>query len=383
MTATAQQIQRKEMTLLMNQRRYWWLKVGAWLGEGALLAVTSLSLLAVLFIFYFIARDAWPFLQSSHLKEFFTSTQWYPAMDTPQFGAVSIFFGTIMVAFGAVFVAVPIGLSAAICMSDVLPFKARQYVKPLVEVIAAVPSVAFGFFALAVFAPVLQQNGGPVLSWIFWIVGLPMAAVGVVVLADVTADFFPEKRERAVRYAVGMVAGLLVLMGMAVLGRMIYGLSIPSGTNALNVSFILGMMALPTIVSVAEDALQASGRELREGSSALGATRAETIIQVVIPASLSGIIAAVMLGIMRAIGETMVVWMASGNTARIPTPWYNLLSPVRTLTASIAGDMGEAARGTMRYHVLFAMALVLLVISFLMNTASQWVVNHSRRKMGK
>ncbi len=370
-------------SLVMNQRRYLGLRIGSLLGEGALLLITSLSLLAVLFIFYFIARDAWPFLRSSHLKEFFTSAQWYPAMETPQFGAVSIFFGTLLVAFGAVAVAVPIGLSAAVCMSDVLPFRARQYVKPVVEIIAAVPSVAFGFFALAVFAPLLQQNGGPVLSCIFWIVGFPMAAISVVVLADVVADHFPERRERAVRYIVGTIAGLLVLGGMIAVGRMIYGLSVSSGTNALNVSFILGMMALPTIVSVSEDALQASGRELREGSSALGATRAETILQVVIPASLSGIIAAVMLGIMRAVGETMVVWMASGNTARIPTPWYNLLSPVRTLTASIAGDMGEAARGTMRYHVLFAMALVLLVISFLMNTASQWVVNHSRRQMGK
>lgn len=379
----ADQIKKETVSLMMNQRRYIWLQLANRLGEGFLLAVTSLSLLAVLFIFYFIAQDAWPFIRSSHIKEFFTSTQWYPTMETPQFGALSIFFGTLMVAFGSVLVAVPIGLSAAICMSDVLPFRVRQYVKPIVEIIAAVPSVAFGFFALAVFAPVLQQNGGPVLSWIFWIVCFPMAVVGVIVLADVAADRFPEGMERQVRYAVGSVAGAVMLFMMIRIGYAIYHIRIPSGTNALNVSFILGMMALPTIVSVAEDALQASGRELREGSSALGATRAETIVKVVIPASISGIIAAVMLGIMRAIGETMVVWMASGNTARIPVPWYNILSPVRTLTASIAGDMGEAARGTMRYHVLFAMALSLLVISFLMNGASQWVVNHSRRKIGK
>ena len=121
---------------------------------------------------------------------------------------------------------------------------------------------------------------------------------------------------------------------------------VASGTNALNVSIILGIMALPTIVSVSEDALQAVGRELREGSYALGATRAETLVKVIIPAAGSGILAAVILGVMRAIGETMVVWMASGNAAQIPQPWYNFLQPVRTLTATIAGDMGEADQVT-------------------------------------
>ncbi|MGL4854311.1 MAG: phosphate ABC transporter permease, partial [Lentisphaeria bacterium] len=96
-----------------------------------------------------------------------------------------------------------------------------------------------------------------------------------------------------------------------------------------------------------------------------------------------GVIAAIILGIMRAVGETMVVWMASGNTAQIPKPWYNFLSPVRTLTASIAGDMGEAARHTSRYHVLFAMALSLLLITFVMNVVSQAVINRQRKKMGK
>ena len=139
-------------------------------------------------------------------------------------------------------------------------------------------------------------------------------------------------------------------------------------------------MALPTIVSVAEDALQAVGKDLREGSYALGATRAETLIKVVIPAAASGITAAVVLGVMRAIGETMVVWMASGNAAQIPEPIYNVLQPVRTLTATIAGDMGEAdhVTGSMRYHVLFAMAASLLAISFLCNWISEWIT--TRRK---
>jgi phosphate transport system permease protein len=126
------------------------------------------------------------------------------------------------------------------------------------------------------------------------------------------------------------------------------------------------------------------GRELREGSYAMGATRAETLMKVVLPAARSGIFAAVILGVMRAIGETMVVWMASGNASQIPHPWYNLTQPVRTLTATIAGDMGEADQvtGSARYHVLFAMALCLLVFAFVSNLVSEWIIWRARKRMG-
>jgi phosphate transport system permease protein len=125
------------------------------------------------------------------------------------------------------------------------------------------------------------------------------------------------------------------------------------------------------------------GRELREGSYALGATRAETLVKTIMPAASSGMLAAVLLGVMRALGETMVVWMASGNAAQIPHPWFNYLDPVRTLTATIAGDMGEAdhVTGSARYHVLFAMGLLLLLFCFVCNLASEWVVSRQRRKL--
>jgi len=166
-----------------------------------------------------------------------------------------------------------------------------------------------------------------------------------------------------------------------VVGTKLNAIEIITGTNALNVSIILSFMALPTIVSVAEDALQSVGRELREGSYALGATRAETLLKTVLPAASSGILAAVILGIMRALGETMVVWMASGNSSHIPDPWYNYLDAVRTLTATIAGDMGEADQvtGSERYHVLFAMGLLLLVISFFSNLVSERIVVRQRK----
>lgn len=374
--------QHKSLKMSAGKKRL--LGIGKLLGEGFLFLVTSLSLLAVLFIFIYIAKDAIPFLRSEHLREFFTSTKWYPSGEPPQYGVLSIFYGTGIVTLGAVLIAVPLGIAASVCLSDVLPFKARQIVKPVIEMLAAIPSVAFGFFALVVLAPILQERGGPVLSVIFRVVFAPLFLLVVLVAADVLADRFGGARHHAsVRTAATLVLGGVSVLLLIAGGRALSALQISSGTNALNVSFILGMMALPTIVSVSEDALQACGRELREGSYALGATRAETIVRTVIPAAMSGIIAAVILGVMRAVGETMVVWMASGNTAMIPEPWYDFLSPVRTLTASIAGDMGEAARGTLRYHVLFAMALSLLVISFLMNLASQWVVNLQRRKLGK
>jgi phosphate transport system permease protein len=372
-------------SLVMSASASRWRRTGAMLGQGVLFSVTSLSTLAVFFIFYFIARDAIPFFQAEGFKEFFTSTKWYPTHSPPEFGTLAIFFGTGLVTLGAVAVAVPLGVAAAVCLSDVLPFAARQVVKPVIEILAAIPSVAYGFFALVVFAPLLQNRGGTVLSVGAWLILTPVLVLAVVVVSDLLSVRCPDRLRGRVRRVSGLILGTGAFCAMSVLGKHLSGIEIMSGTNALNVSIILGIMALPTVVSVSEDALQATGRELREGSYALGATRAETIMKTVIPASISGILAAVILGVMRAIGETMVVWMASGNAARIPEPWYNMLEPVRTLTATIAGDMGEAdhVTGSSRFHVLFAMALCLLAISFVMNLISESIVRRSRKKLGK
>ena len=359
-------------------------RLAASLGTGFLLAVTSLSMLAVFFIFFFIARDALPFFRLQGIREFFTSTHWYPSAGEAEFGALAMFVGSALVTLGATLVAVPLGIAAAVCLSDVIPFSLRQFVKPVIEMLAAIPSVAYGFFALVVFAPLLQQQGGHLLAVASWILGLPMAVLGIVVLSDVATDRLQDRSRTAVRVILMVLFGGVALAGLTWIGHTLNALKIASGTNALNVSIILGIMALPTVVSVSEDALQAVGRELREGSYALGATRAETVVKTVLPAAAGGILAAVILGIMRAIGETMVVWMASGNAARIPSPWYNMLDPVRTLTATIAGDMGEAdhVTGSARYHVLFAMALCLLVFSFICNFVSEGIVRRARKKAG-
>ena len=364
----------------MSSRAYAIQRWASRMGHGLLLLITSLSLLAVLFIFYFIARDAIPFFRLEGFREFFTRTAWYPSREPAEFGAAAIFYGSCIVTLGAALVAVPLGITASVTLSEILPFGVRQMLKPVIEMLAAIPSVAYGFFALVVLAPALQAHGGVVIQVIWWIAAAPVAAVVVLMAADrIGAQVRDEKWARIIKGMAGWGLGLAALAGLLMVGSWAGQLRITSGTNALNVSLILGLMALPTIVSVSEDALQAVGRDLREASYALGSTRAETIFRCVLPAARGGIAAAVILGIMRAIGETMVVWMASGNAAQIPSPWFDVLKPVRTLTATIAGDMGEAdhVTGSARFHVLFAMALCLLLFSFICNMVSERMVRRA------
>ena len=356
------------------------------IGKGFLFLITSLSTFAVFFIFYFIFKDAIPFFQIEGFKEFFTSVRWYPSGSPAEFGALSIFVGSALVVVGSILVSVPLGIAAAVCLSDLLPFKIRQIVKPLIEMLAAIPSVAYGFFALVVFAPALQNQGGIILSVGTWLVLGPLAILAAILLSEFIAKIAGHLSTNVNQIRLISLSLLLFafIYSIYTITSQLLTIEISSGTNALNVAIILGIMALPTIVSVSEDALQSAGRELREGSYALGATRAETILKTIIPASLSGILAAVILGIMRAVGETMVVWMASGNASKIPTPWYNVLEPIRTLTATIAGDMGEADHvlGSSRFHVLFAMAFCLLAFSFIMNLTSEIIIHRSRKKTG-
>ncbi len=370
--------------LLLSKRTSLFKRLVALAGHGVLLLITSSSAIAVLFIFYFIAKDAFPFFQLQGIKEFFTSSEWFPSGEPAEFGALSIFYGTLIVTAGAILVAVPLGVSAAVCLSDVLPFSIRQFVKPVIEILAAIPSVAYGFFALVVFAPKLQEDGGYLLSVAAWMVGVPVLGLFTIVFSELIAQKFHEKLRFQVKVVLLLMIGGSSLIGLIMAGNALGSMEIASGTNALNVSIILGIMALPTVVSVSEDALQAVGVELREGGYACGATRAEMMSRIIIPAASSGIAAAVILGIMRAIGETMVVWMASGNASQIPQPWYNLLEPVRTMTATIAGDMGEAdhVTGSARYHVLFALAFCLLAFSFISNFISEWIIIRQRRLLG-
>jgi phosphate transport system permease protein len=288
------------------------------MGQVLFFSLTCSSVIFVLLIFFFIVRESIPFFTQFSVKEFFTSKSWYPAAEPHKFGALSLIAGSLYVTISALIFAVPAGILAAIFLSDIVSLKARNFIKPIIEILAAIPSVAYGFFAVLVLAPWMQTKWG-----------------------------------------------------------------FSTGTNALNASIILSIMALPTIISVAEDSISAVGRELREASYGLGATRFETIFKIVIPAAHSGIIAAIVLGMMRAIGETMVVWMASGNANQIPSPWWDLSQSVRTMTATIAGDMGETPKDSPHYWSLFAIGVVLLLMTLGLNLVSEYFLASAKKKSGK
>lgn len=357
-------------------------------GEIFLAAIAFTSVITVLFIILFIAKDAIPFFLSpeaplsARLYQFFRVTEWRPTAEPPVFGVLGIMIGSLLVTMVSCLIAVPTGVLAAVCLSDVLPFRVRQVVKPVIEVLASIPSVAYGFFAFVTMAYWLQEYSGALLKWVAYVTMVPIIILGAIVISDLLSDYIIENNRRFGR---GVILSGLLMFGMYflgwILGPRLEAVEIASGTNALNVSIILAIMALPTIVSVAEDALQASGVEIRMASYGLGATRAETMLKAVMPAASSGICAAVILGVMRAIGETMVVWMAAGNASQIPWPPWNLVQPVRVLTATIAGDMGETEHGSSHYHCLFAMALFLLIFCLICNLLIEWVVRQNRKKL--
>jgi phosphate transport system permease protein len=228
-------------TLLLSKREDQLRRIRGWVGGWILTCIANTALLAVIAIFIFIAWKSVPFFAQENIVKVLTSAQWHPERADAEFGMFAMIYGSILVTLGAMFLAVPLGVMTAVVLSDMVPFQVRQWNKPIMELLEAIPSVAFGFFAIKVVAPWLQDTFG-----------------------------------------------------------------FPSGTNALNASMILAVMAVPTIVSVAEDAMTSLGRELREASYALGATRFETLTKVVLPAAHSGILTAIVLGMMRAVGETMV-----------------------------------------------------------------------------
>ncbi len=196
-------------------------------GEGLLLAVGSFVAIVVLFIFYFVARDAIPFFQIRGFSEFFTSTNWYPADQPGGFGALAIIYGSLMVTLGSALIAVPMGVAAAVCLSDILPFSIRQYAKPVIEMLAAIPSVAFGFFALVVLAPLLQNNGGPMLMWAWWILVTPFLLLAILVVADLLTANIKDPKRRQQSYVILLTLFCLVSVFMLYkVGTQLYAIQI-------------------------------------------------------------------------------------------------------------------------------------------------------------
>jgi phosphate transport system permease protein len=283
----------------------------------ALIRLCGLSAILFVFaIFFFVAREAFPMLRGKlDLVEFFTSQEWRPTSEVhPQYGILALLVGTLSVTGLAMLLAVPLGLGAAVYISEFCTGRLKETLKVLIELLAAIPSVVWGFIGYMVIGPVI-----------------------------------------------------------------IYTTGAPVGVNLLNGGIILALMSVPIIVSVGEDSLKAVPDAYREAAIALGASRWEIVYRVLFPAARNGLLAAVLLGVGRAIGETMAVLMATGHAVQIP---HSLVDPIRTLTATIAAELGEVVAGDDHYRVLFVIGLVLFAVTFLVNLIADLVVKGIRGDKG-
>lgn len=270
--------------------------------ESLLFLSGAVAVIALFLLCLFLFRDGILLFRDYSVIDFLTGERWYPTSRIPLFGLVPLFLGSLIVTIGAILFSVPLGIAAAIYISELANPRIAGILKPFTEILAGIPSVVFGFFGLVVLVPIIQDS-----------------------------------------------------------------LDLRTGQTALTGSIMLAIMALPTIISISEDAISSVPLSIKEGSLALGSTRWQTIYKVTIPAALSGISAAVMLGIGRAIGETMTVMMVTGNAAVIPGFPSGLFDPVRTMTATIALEMGEVPQGSDHFHALFAVGSVLFIITFIIN----------------
>jgi phosphate transport system permease protein len=288
------------------------------LAERALEGLIRLSgISAIVFvaaIFFFVFREAAPVLVSDEfdLGEFLFSTQWYPtSASNVRYGTLALTAGTFSVTALAMLIAVPFGLGAAIYLSEFCRPRVRETLKVVIELLAAIPSVVWGFIGLTVMSKLIVKATGA-----------------------------------------------------------------PVGVNVLNGGIILALMSVPVIVSIGEDALKAVPDSYREAAIAMGATRWQLVYRVLLPAARTGLLAAVLLGVGRAVGETMAVLMATGHAVHIPS---GVLDSVRTLTANIAAELGEAPAGSDHYRVLFLTGLLLFAITFAVNLTADLVIRGGKR----
>jgi phosphate transport system permease protein len=273
--------------------------------ERVLLSCALSSIFITASIVFILFYEALGFFRDVSVLEFLTGKQWTPLFAQPKFGILPLVTGTLLVTSIAVIVALPIGLIVAIYLSEYAPHKIREIAKPILELLAAVPTVVYGYFALLFLTPILQK-------------------------------FIPDL----------------------------------SGFNALSPGIIMGIMIIPYVSSVSEDSMKAVPMHIREGSYAMGATKFQTSFKVIIPAAFSGIAAAFIIGISRAIGETMVVAIAAGMMPNL-TP--NPLEPIQTLTAYIVGiSLGDVPHGTIEYKTIFAAGITLFLMTLFLNIMGFW-----------
>src|SRR5918994_5074299 len=277
-----------------------------WVIERLLFLCAALSVLTTAGIILVLAVETFEFLRQVSIVEFLTGTEGTPLFANQRFGVLPLVVGTMLVSAIAMSVALPMGLLSAIYLSEYAPSGVRRVIKPVLELLAGVPTVVYGYFALTFVTPLLQR-------------------------------FFPSL----------------------------------SGFNALSPGLVLGLMILPLVSSLSEDAMRAVPNGLREGSYALGATKMQTSLRVVVPAAFSGITAAFILAVSRAIGETMIVAIAAGQQPRLT---FNPMVPIETMTAYIVQvSMGDTPQGTLEYRTIFAVGMLLFLGTFVLNLVSAWL----------
>lgn len=275
-------------------------------------AVTSLAVLGLIMGFLFM--EGLPTFSFVSVKAFLTGLDWYPTDEArPDYGILPLIAASAAVTALSSLLAIPLGVMTAVYLAEIASPRVRAVAKPVIEMLASLPSVVIGFFGMVIMAPFLQEF-----------------------------------------------------------------LDIPIGLNLTNAALMLAFMSVPTIASVSEDAIYAVPRELKEASLALGATHLETLMRVTVPAALSGIGTGVILGMSRAIGETMVVLMVAGGAAVLPD---SLFGPIRPMPASIAAEMAEAPFRSNHYHSLFAIAMVLFLVTLLFNVLADHI-SHKHRQAG-
>lgn len=275
------------------------------------------AILFVFGIFFFVFKEGgsilWDGDTTFSLKKFFTSTEWFPtSMANKRYGILALIAGTFSVTLLSMIIAVPFALGATVFVSEFCGGKVKEILKIVIELLAAIPSVVWGFIGLTVMNPLI-----------------------------------------------------------------IHVFNVPVGLNVLNASIILALMAMPIMVSIGEDALKAVPDSFREAAVALGATRWQMIYRVLLPAAKNGLLAAVLLGVGRAVGETMGVLMATGHSINIP---HSVFDSCRTLTATIAAELGETGQGSDHYRVLFLIGILLLSITFVINLVADLVVKGIRKQ---
>ena len=296
------------LRLRSSRPRYGELVIKALLGLCALISVlTTVGIIAALFI------PAFEFFQEVSIVDFLTETEWAPLFEPALFGVVPLVVGTLSVTLWAVLVAIPLGLGSAIYLSEYAGPRMRSILKPMLELLAGIPTIVYGYFALTFFTPLLRDLG-----------------IGV--------DIF----------------------------------------NVLSAGLIMGVMILPTVASLSEDAMSAVPRDLRDGAFALGSTRREVATRIVVPAAISGITASFVLGISRAVGETMIVLVAAGQQ---PNLTFDPREAVETMSAFIAATgAGDVPTGSVEYKTIFAVGATLFVMTLILNVISIRLVERFREE---